>query len=259
MEQGSLLQHFNQYFEFRPAYSPEDKSKAYHLRYQVYCEEFGFEDAASFPDKQEKDQFDENAEHMIMLHRESGLTAGCFRMVFADPIRNPQGLPIQHYCQSAVDPRLFEFSQQDPEHYVEVSRLAVHERFRRRTSERLTPTAVGRTDFESLSKQRDFPYIPLSMFLAVSALSEVNGMEYVVVMMEPRLARLLKLCGIHFQSIGNVVDYHGLRAPFISYVDQLRRYLTSEARELLDYLSHEFHATHRNEKLQLGRNYGAAL
>lgn len=259
MESSSLLQHFCQYFELRPARTLLDKQKAYHLRYQVYCEEFGFKNPADYDEQLETDIFDEKAEHVILIHKATGLTVGCLRLVFADPGLNPIGLPIQHYCHNAVDPRLFDFTQQESCRYAEVSRLAVHQAFRRRTNEKMTPSAVGKTDFESLSKEREFPHIPLSMFLAASALGETHGLDYVVVMMEPRLARLLKLCGIHFQAIGNVIDYHGLRAPFITYADQLRMFLTTDARELLEHFCQQFNSFQQESHHPIGLSYGAAL
>lgn len=259
MDQISLKEHFCKYFQLRLVSDASEKMQAYQLRYQVYCQEFAFKNPADFPDQLEVDSFDLDAKHILLIHKPSGFVAGCFRLIFADPTRNSKGLPIAQYCRNAVDQRLFDFDKQDPSRYAEISRLAVHERFRRRHDERLTPSAVAQGNFESLARQRDFPHIPLSMFLAASAMSELYGLDCVIVMMEPRLARLLKLCGIHFQAIGDVVDYYGLRAPFISYVDKLRTYLSSDARELLDYLYQEFSLFQDEHNHYKGLTHGISL
>ena len=63
---------FDSNFEVFLADTLEGKQIHYNLRYQVYCDEMGFEDKDSFPDKMESDEWDDNSVHFIVRHRASG-------------------------------------------------------------------------------------------------------------------------------------------------------------------------------------------
>jgi len=45
--------------EFKIAKTPEEKNLAYNVRYKVFCEELGYLDKTLFPDKLEKDEYDD--------------------------------------------------------------------------------------------------------------------------------------------------------------------------------------------------------
>ena len=75
----SLLDDFQQYFDLKLATTPEQRAKVYQIRYRVYCEEFGYEQAGSFPEQQESDDFDRHSSHCLVVHKSSGMPAGCAR------------------------------------------------------------------------------------------------------------------------------------------------------------------------------------
>ena len=54
-----LSENFLRYFDVAFAGTKAQKSEVYGIRYNVYCEEFGYEPASAFPDHEEKDEFDE--------------------------------------------------------------------------------------------------------------------------------------------------------------------------------------------------------
>jgi hypothetical protein len=56
---------------------------------------------------------------------------------------------------------------------------------------------------------------------AVVLLSAELGITHLVAMMEPSLLRLLKGSGIHFNSIGNPIEYLGLRQCCYAKIDAL--------------------------------------
>ena len=57
-----------------------------------------------------------------------------------------------------------------------------------------------------------------------------------LVMMEPRLARLLNSCGIKFTQVGEVIDYHGRRGPFCITREELLQNLQADSEQLLQSL-----------------------
>jgi N-acyl amino acid synthase of PEP-CTERM/exosortase system len=95
------------------------------------------------------------------------------------------------------------------------------------------PEAAGEPD-DQVGGQRRYPLLPMSLFLAAAALAINRGLTQVLVMMEPRLARLLASCGIEFEPIGEVIDYHGRRGPFRITHPSLLAGLPPEGRDLLD-------------------------
>jgi hypothetical protein len=56
-------------------------------------------------------------------------------------------------------------------------------------------------------------------------------------MMEPRLARHLRYGGIHFEQVGEAVDFRGVRAPYFISRPMLFEHLTEPLRDLLSAIA----------------------
>ena len=67
-----------------PARTPALKEEVYKLRFQVYCNETGFEDPAACPDGLEKDEFDEQSIHYLIRHRTTDRYAATTRLILPD-------------------------------------------------------------------------------------------------------------------------------------------------------------------------------
>ena len=80
-EKPTLVRSFQEFFTVQIASTAEEKSKVYGIRYRVYCDEFGYESIDKFPDEEEKDEFDDFSLHCLIMHKRSGLPAGCVRLV----------------------------------------------------------------------------------------------------------------------------------------------------------------------------------
>jgi N-acyl amino acid synthase of PEP-CTERM/exosortase system len=227
---------FTRYFQVIFADTPELKEEVYRIRYEVYCRELRYEPAENFPDRLEQDIYDERSCHCLLLHRRSGVYAGCVRLVLPDP-SDPEGkLPFEDPCAGSLYPDLIE-PIFDHRHAVgELSRIAVPEHFRRRKGERGRQVGNMEMPVPKPGELRQFSHIPLGLYLACSAIGVMNGLEGVFAMMEPRLARHLQRFGIIFQQVGQVVDYHGPRAAFYISQETLLRNLNPEVRKLLDCL-----------------------
>lgn len=207
------LELFTDYFEVLVADTEALKKQVYNIRYEVYCEEFGYEPKEAFPDQLEFDEFDEYSTHCLVMHRQSGIAAGCVRLVngSADQI-----LPIEAHCAEAIDPAYLADLRANRETSCELSRLAVRKAFRRRHGESKTPMGERLDPELARNEARVFPLIAVAAYIAACAAAELTGRHRGYAMMEPYLPRLLRRSGIVFSSIGEPMDYHGTRAPYMT-------------------------------------------
>lgn len=236
-----LGQHFHRYFELIPGTTEEVCDRIFRLRYQVYCEELGFEDAAAFPDGREQDEVDKHALHCLLVHKPTGLSAGCFRLIL-NPSENYR-LPFEHACGERLDHSEWHPRELNHDQFGEISRLAVHSHFRRRNGESQTPIGVTSGGLHD-DAPRQYPLVATGLFLGSTALAIYLGLSRVYVMMEPRLCRLLRACGIVFKQVGEVIDYHGQRGPFMITQDLVYQHLPPDAKKLMEefkdlYRQHE--------------------
>jgi N-acyl amino acid synthase of PEP-CTERM/exosortase system len=212
---------FNEYFKIIDADSPELLREVFHLRYQVLCIEQrlpGF-DASSYPEKYERDSYDDHSSHILLQHRPSGDFVGTARLILPDP-RNPKKpFPIERYAQ--LDPALFDINSLPRLHVAEVSRLLIPRRFHRRRGESgggINGIVIGECD--DTKKQRRFPHPILALVAGIIRMSADYSITHWLSVMDPSLNRLLGLYGMQFEAIGPLIDYHGSRRPF--YVDLIK-------------------------------------
>lgn len=246
MSDAPLAEAFDTYFSYSLVRGDE-RNEIHRLRYEVYCREFGFEKDEDCPGGLERDEFDDASWHGLLRHRGSGTAAGCVRVVPADT--GPEGgLPIEKHCRESFFHPKLRPDLLDRAHVCEVSRLAVHGVFRRRKGESKTP--LGDVDGLDIPAEqyRTFPLMAVSLFMAATALTGLTEKHHVFAMMEPRLARLLGRSGLTFTQVGNVQDYHGLRAAFYIHRDDAVSGLQQSAmlrhlyQRALEQLGAGFHA-----------------
>jgi N-acyl amino acid synthase of PEP-CTERM/exosortase system len=226
MIEKSLAQHFHDYFSICIANTVELKKEVFKLRYDVYCAELGYE--KNCPVDCEQDIFDEYSTHVLIMHRSSGIYAGCVRLV-TPPSNNPIALlPFEINCSQSFDPKKVSFLREDQVKVGEVSRLAVRSNFRLRASDAKSPDGINpeKMTFEfSQEQMRYFPFIAVALYFAATSIVRHKNLKYAVVMMEARLARLLKRSGIEFLQLGDTIDYHGPRALHYiepNFIDDLK-------------------------------------
>jgi len=235
-----LVTPYHEYFQLIPADTEELRNEVYRIRYEVYCAELGWEPPEENPGGLEKDAYDEQSRHCLLLHKPSGSYAGCVRLVLPHPDRSRPGIPLQHHCREALDPRILDIDALPRHTYGEISRLAILPQFRRRAGEENAPNGLGKAALRlAPSQRRRFPHVALGLYLGAASIGIGEGLEGVFAMMEPRLARHLRITGIHFQQVGKVMEYHGPRAPF--YIDRpgLFTNLRPELMDLLEAIEHD--------------------
>jgi len=223
---AGLMQHF----AFERAERMKQREEAFRIRFEVYCREFGFERVEDHPDRMERDPYDDAATHCLLRHRASRVPAGCVRVIFpqqhprAGDARgtgsSPDSLPLEKFCGASLHDGPLRPDRLPRDQICEISRLAVPALFRRRSGEKNSTIGNPDADLTDPTELRAYPLIGVAMFIAAANLVRIAGRRHVFAMMEPKLARMLGKCGIDFERIGDVIDYHGPRAPF--YLDRLK-------------------------------------
>jgi N-acyl amino acid synthase of PEP-CTERM/exosortase system len=246
---GTVGDHFSDYFDVRFACTEDLIWQVHRLRYEVYCREFGYEREETCPGGQERDDYDEHSLHCLIVHRESGMGAGCIRVVVPPREGSDFLLPMERFCGSSLTDPLLHPARLPRSTIAEVSRLAVHTQFRRRAGESQSP--VGRLDIEHLAEneKRSFPLLGLALFCAGTSLMRLCGREEAFVMMERRLARRLTSTGFPFSQIGEPLEYHGPRAAYHVRVQQVLDAMPEAVRPLHQHvnqsLEREWHGARR--------------
>ena len=230
----SLSDGFLDYFDVSMAITPRQREELARMRYRVYCEEFGYENAAEFPSRLEADEFDDYSHHCMVTHKRAGSLAGGVRLVCASEAHR---LPIQKYCLESVYAEYAEPLLTKRDSICEFSRLTVDTAFRRRRGE--DHTRIGEFDALDCSHQerRTFSLVGVATFISAVAMASLSNRPQIYGMMESNLPRLLRRSGLLVQQAGDYMEYHGQRAPF---------YLSTELalNNMRDDLLDLYHAIH---------------
>ena len=161
------------------------------LRYEVYCLERKFRDAADYPDGREQDEFDAHSIHVFARDR-NGDVAGAVRLVRHSPL----GLPVEaHGRLSSATPDV------PRGEWAEISRLILAPRYRRQT----------------LAE----PLLLWGLFGRMFEVSRRDGITYWIAAMEDSLWRLLRRFGFPFSPAGDPMDYFGRVVPYGATLDSL--------------------------------------
>jgi N-acyl amino acid synthase of PEP-CTERM/exosortase system len=216
-----LCQHFDRYFSLLVADSQLLKQEAYKIRYQVYCQELNYEPPENFPDGMETDLYDNHSIHCLLKHKPTGVYAGCVRIIVPQKHTYKSIFPWQQFASKMVYPSPeYEWSN-----ICEISRLAVRGEFRKRQGDDDIPLGTVLPDLHG--GQRRFPLIAMSLYWAAFCLA-LNLELDIFAIMEPRLARHLRRCGLSYCMVSDLFDYHGQRAIFYTKPPELLEYLDLE-------------------------------
>lgn len=232
----SLAESFERYFSVELASNSEQKQQVFGIRFRVYCEEFKYEAVDLFPDRIEVDEYDKYSNHCLIKHRETGLPAGCVRLVPALDRQEILPLPFEKYCSQSLDQALIDALNLNRNSVCEISRLAVDGAFRRRSGETLTRFGEINSLHFSAQEQRTFSLIAVACFLAATVMTEIDNRTNVFAMMEPFLPRMMQRSGINFQRVGRDIDYHGIRAPYFITTESALTNMNPQLRELYQWI-----------------------
>lgn len=186
----------------------------YRLRYQVYCTECGFESPEDHPEGLEYDEYDQYSSHFCAIVEDTERIIGCVRIIHHSPI----GLPVDHHC--VLDPEK-KFTG-DPNKIGEISRLAISKDFRRREIDRAiySQTDVDQIEAKRLHRERRAfeGLIVAGLYQCIYHESKELGLTHWYAVMVKGLCGLLRRWGIIWISVGEQVEYHGLRGPYLAVI-----------------------------------------
>jgi N-acyl-L-homoserine lactone synthetase len=180
----------------------------FQLRHQVYCVERGFEAAQG---GEETDEFDVRSRHMLLRHASDGDVVGTVRVLAPNPANLNDSFPMQRVCHEAwLRPLPLRTTG-------EVSRFAISKK------RRMSCTTAS--------------LLRLSLLRGVVQLSSEMGLTHWLAVMEPSLVRLNQRNGIHFQPVGPLVSYHGLRQPTVGNIAVVLARMEREQPQVWNYLT----------------------
>ncbi|MGC2414035.1 MAG: PEP-CTERM/exosortase system-associated acyltransferase [Stellaceae bacterium] len=209
---------YDEYFDIVRADNPDRLDRVYRLRYQVYCLEHPFENAAEHSDGRERDEDDDRSVHTLLVHRQTGADAGTARAILPKDVQR-RPLPIQRILASQNGSLTNCF----PAHSTaEISRFAVSKEFRRRRGEERYADANVPGDAPATPTERQMiPYITFGLIRGIIEVCHEHGISHISAVMEPALIRILGRFGLHFEAIGALVEYHGVRQPCVARIADL--------------------------------------
>jgi N-acyl-L-homoserine lactone synthetase len=155
------------------------------LRYEVYCLEQRFVDAARCTDGRESDEYDGHAIHFAAA-TDRGAVVATLRLVLDSPLR----FPLERYAPGLLDDR----PRGERARTGEVSRLIIAPRYRAATTRE--------------------PLILFGLFRHLYEESWRLGLDFLVAAMEPKLGRLLRRLGFFLVPLGEPISYFGEVTPY---------------------------------------------
>ncbi|MGM0913314.1 MAG: PEP-CTERM/exosortase system-associated acyltransferase [Pseudomonadota bacterium] len=222
MPMRNIHEAFLDKYSLKLATTPAEKERVYRLRFNVYCQEIGYQPETFCQRSLELDAHDRHSIHCYLEHRASGLAAGCLRLVLPDPNaqRSENLLPLQEYGGRSLSHPWLHPSVLPESEICEISRFAIARAFRKKPikNETLDPRSTGYIFTEQ--DKKTFPWIIISLFLATYSLVGLTGRRHVFAMMESRLPRLLAMSGFNFENVGEPIEMHGRRSAY--YIDHSR-------------------------------------
>lgn len=186
----------------------ESRLLHYQLRYQVFCLETRFEDASNHPDGQEKDQFDDHAQHFLVRSKHAETWLATARIIL--PGDSP--LPIERHCHVHRDSVPFE-------QMAEFSRLLISTQVRRRRQGAVSRRSVGRPSRSPMCS--DSAWMLVKLFHAMAAYGLERGIPGAAFFITPALARILTRMKIELTAIGEPCQHRGLRFPYATDAKQV--------------------------------------
>tara|TARA_R110002095_G_scaffold142307_3_gene123290 strand:- start:4775 stop:5545 length:771 start_codon:yes stop_codon:yes gene_type:complete len=235
---------FQLYFRVVPARTPELQQEAFRLRHEVYCRELGWEPINDA--EMETDHFDAQSEHCLLQNVNNGEYVGCIRMILPHPERPDEPLPFQLSCTEVMHPGEPNAEQQHRIAIAEVSRLAVHGKYRRRPSEKGHPVTINEADYGT-RKQPRFPYIPIGLYMGLLEMARVNNIETLYILTEPTLAQHFCKLGGKLYPVGGSIEHRGKRIPYKMDVNLVIKQINILLKPLFNVISKEVKAGYLNK------------
>lgn len=194
-------------------------AEVFRLRFKVYCEEWGFEDPNDYPNGMESNDYDDHAEHFVIRSTVDKSIVGTARVILASEL----GYPLMKHC--IIDPALFaKASEGVPEVKIgEVSRLAISKEYRKRIEDDALTGYASELPAEMPVEHEKRKCNYVHEFYKYLLLQSMDmGLTHWYIAMKRGLYVLLKRVGMVYHPIGPEIDYHGLRTPYLGYLQEIK-------------------------------------
>ncbi|UZE97329.1 PEP-CTERM/exosortase system-associated acyltransferase [Alkalimarinus alittae] len=216
----ALAQMFADYFQLQQVCTPDQYDEIYKMRYQTYCEEFGYD--IYHHKLRERDEYDRFSLQCLLRLQTTQEAAGSIRLIIPPTQKRGLLLPFernysQAFYRNLINPDTLPYGS-----YCEISRMVITKNFRQRSGEQLSPRGViNDLSTEMTEQQRKFPFINIGLYLAAISLFIQSHRSIVFLAIEPKLVRRLDQFGIYLTQASQVIDYHGQRAIYFATRDSL--------------------------------------
>lgn len=178
---------FDDRYEVVLADTASSRDIHYRLRYRVFCQEKGFENADRFKNQMEKDRYDEHAVHFLVRDKHRKRWAAAARLVIG-PV---DYLPINRVAEIDL-PDLAPGTL-----IAEFSRLLILDDYRQ-------PNGHGDTE----------PEVLLGLIRAAKEYCRRIHIEHWVFLCRRSICRILSGLGIAMEQIGPACMFRGVRVPY---------------------------------------------
>lgn len=214
----------------------------YRLRYQVYVNEWGFENPEDHPSGLEKDDYDLISRHIYAHSVANDNVIGTARLIMPSEFL----LPLQQNFD--CDESLFN----NPNHRIaEISRLAISKDYRRRAIDHVifnlgscytVELEKHRENMQNIEEERrKFEHeLVRGIYLMIYRESIRLQLTHWCAVMARGLSIILSRWGISFEKVGPEKEYHGIRAPYLLSLQELEKNLAQKNPELLQQAQMDF-------------------
>jgi len=253
---------FDKYFEIILANTQKSREIHYNIRYQVYCDELGYEDVTKFPNQQEFDQWDPQNDQdqgtllFLVRLKHTGQWIGAMRVVHC----KEKKLPLQEF--STLDHNI-------DSSVVEFSRLCIIKEIRKPFVQNSCGINEANTSDYRIAKDEDedenFKYfysnpkvkntIIWGLINAAMKYSADNNVKKWYLLTNKALARVVGKQGFVIDQVGKSCEHRGKRSPYRFDLKEVQaNSMWKEFKKgyrVYSELSHQAETT----SLQFGSNY----
>lgn len=231
----AVVENPTKYFDFVRVGMDEPRwTDVMRLRYEVYCLECHFLEAAKYPDGLESDEFDRHCVHFAGVNSENQVIA-TLRLVRDQGL----GFPLEHHADALL-PAFYELPRDKT---VEISRLILAKRYRRRANDGRygtggvgpDPNAASNPNHPS-QRRSPYPLILFGLFRGMFEESLNTGLEYWLAAMEPWLQAFLEKFGFVFTPVGRPIEYFGEVVPYRAKIEDVFKTVASMKPEVLQVI-----------------------
>lgn len=209
---------FYRIFDVVHAVTPEQKEQAHRIRYNVFClENEGYENPEQHPDGLEKDEYDERAEHALLIYKPKQLAIGTVRVIAHNKDNWQESFPLQKLCKS-----IFLKDETLVKNAGEISRFCISDELRKIIKGNLKNETAEIEALKGIIDTED--HMHLNTVLAMASLGLIRGayellmhhgcLNYFAVMEPHHMKGCLDKRGVVYEQIGPEMEYHGTRTPF---------------------------------------------